>query len=211
MANYTISLYELERGNYPLFDDDYNFYNPDFKKEFEKKFYNRFLMREIYCESVYLFKRQLIGKLNEIYPYYKQIYEAECESKGITFLLNKDLTETFERDVESDGNATSESNNTGNTKSKNKNKFYDLPQQEIDDITNSLTNITTNENENNDTSNSTSTSSNTGKSKEKTTLISKGNIGTTSSAELLQKWYDVMINIDSMILDELEELFIDLY
>lgn len=211
MANYTIALYEIERAkNFNLFDN-YDFYEESKKEEFEKKFFNRYLMREIYCESIYLFKRQLLGKLNEIMPYYKQVYEAELKSKNIEFLLNKDLKETFEREIESNGNQSSENSSKGSSTNKLRNKFYDTPQQEITDLNGYLTNVTNNDNENSDTSEGKSSSQQIGKQSEKTTLTSQGNIGTTSSAELLQKWYDVLINIDSMILDDLSELFLDLY
>lgn len=46
---------------------------------------------------------------------------------------------------------------------------------------------------------------------EKTELISQGNIGVTSSAELLEKWRNVLINIDEMLLDELQDLFMKVY
>lgn len=42
-------------------------------------------------------------------------------------------------------------------------------------------------------------------------LISRGNIGVTSSAELLQKWRDVLINMDEIIIDECKDLFMNLY
>ena len=47
--------------------------------------------------------------------------------------------------------------------------------------------------------------------KESTTLVSRGNIGTTSSAELLQKWREVLINIDEMIIEDCRELFMLIY
>ena len=46
---------------------------------------------------------------------------------------------------------------------------------------------------------------------EKTSFLSQGNIGVTSSAELLDKWRQVIINIDQLILNELEDLFLDIY
>ena len=59
--------------------------------------------------------------------------------------------------------------------------------------------------------NGSSISQNSNSAKEETTLISKGNIGTTSSAQLLRDWRDVLINIDMMILEECEELFFKLF
>ena len=46
---------------------------------------------------------------------------------------------------------------------------------------------------------------------EKTSLISKGNIGVVSSAQLLREWRKVIINIDEMILNDLEDLFMLLF
>ena len=43
------------------------------------------------------------------------------------------------------------------------------------------------------------------------TFKSQGNIGVTSSAELLQKWRDVLINIDEMIIKECRVLFMQVY
>ena len=50
-----------------------------------------------------------------------------------------------------------------------------------------------------------------GKLLEKTELVSQGNIGTTSSAELLDKWRSVLINIDELIIDECQDLFMGIF
>ena len=46
---------------------------------------------------------------------------------------------------------------------------------------------------------------------ETTELISQGNIGVTSTAELLQKWRDCIVNIDKLIIDECKDLFMQIY
>ena len=46
---------------------------------------------------------------------------------------------------------------------------------------------------------------------ETTELLSQGNIGVTSSAELLEKWRRVILNIDMMLLNELSNLFLKIY
>ena len=43
------------------------------------------------------------------------------------------------------------------------------------------------------------------------TFKSQGNIGVTSSAELLQKWREVLINIDEMIIKDCRDLFMQVY
>ena len=42
---------------------------------------------------------------------------------------------------------------------------------------------------------------------EKTVLVSQGNIGITSSAELVQKWRDSVINLMQMLLESCRDLF----
>ena len=63
----------------------------------------------------------------------------------------------------------------------------------------------------NNTSNSTATGESTGNSKEEYTLTSQGNIGITSSAELLDKWRQVLLNIDLMIFEECNDLFMEIF
>ena len=73
----------------------------------------------------------------------------------------------------------------------------------------SSANKDTNSTNYNDNSNSNSNQNSQGN--EKTELISQGNIGTTSSAELLEKWRNVLINIDEMIINDLQDLFMQVY
>ena len=208
MAKYTISLYSIEKAEtFNLFDENYDFYLEENKENFQKKFYNRYYDREIFCKNPRVFKRELIGKLNEIAPYYKQLYKTELESQNINFLLNKDLKEEFTRELDniSNSNSTSNSNSSGTSQ----NIFSDTPEGSINNLDKYMSNASKSSAD--DNSSSESNSQNTTKGKEKTSFLSQGNIGITSSAELLQKWRDVLINIDSMILDELSYLFLDIY
>ena len=207
MASYTISLYSIENAeSFKLFTD-YDFYLEENKKNFEKKFFDKYFDREIYCKNPNVFRRTLLGKLNLIMPYYKQLYQTELEAKKINFLLNKDLKEEFVRDIENsaEGKATS----TGTTTGESTNIFSDTPEGQISNIEKFMSNGTINKA--NDSTETNSASNSTGKTTEKTSFLSQGNIGVTSSAELLDKWRSVIINIDELILNELEGLFLDIY
>ena len=46
---------------------------------------------------------------------------------------------------------------------------------------------------------------------ETTSLVSKGNIGITSSAQLLKEWREVLINMDEMIIKDCRDLFMQIY
>ena len=217
MSRYTIELREIENCICYLFPKGFPFYtdSEEMRLNFIQKFYDEYMFREIGFETVERFKRSLLGKLNKIMPYYTQLYHTELESKNINFLLNKDLIETFEREVSgsSEVNSNSTTNATGTSSANSNDMMYDTPNSRIDDMTKYPTQGSQGENTATSSSNGTSTSNQTGENTqtEKTSLISKGNIGITSSAQLLKEWREVIINIDELILNDLEDLFMLLF
>ena len=280
MARYTIDVYTLLKDNkFKVFNFDYDFYtdDPNIKQAFETKFIDRYMFNEIGFETVSRFKHYLKERLNSIAPYYKQLYETELKSKDIEFLLNKDLKETFIREIELEKNATNdttmtttndttsssnessnnsltsnsiENNDTTGNETKSDNLVSDFKESNLDngnadlslnqgyltnvknkhDVTTSTSNNTLNENKENSltssmqdekTSNLSTKLKSTGinnsinneneNQTETTTLISRGNIGVTSSAELLKQWREVLINIDNLIIEECRDLFMHIY
>lgn len=203
MATYTIDIYTLlQDKNFKLFDFDYNFYSEEAKEGFEEKFINRYMFDEIGFETVMRFKHFLKEKLNRIAPYYKQLYETElrCMKDDIDFMLNKDLRE--KETIKGTNSSNSKTNATSNSTSKessldNGNATLDL-QDSITNISNSIGSGVTN----NDV---------TGENDQIRELLSQGNIGITSSAELLKQWRQVLINIDEMIIEECRDLFMMIY
>ena len=207
MSKYTLELrYMYEDENFKLFDFPYNLYDNDLKPWFEEKFYQHFMFYEIGFDTIGMFKQRLMSKLNDIYPYYRQLYETEIRSKGIDFMLNKDLKESYVRELTSTSNSNQESNVTSNglstagqltpsliANSQKIDKFMDTAQKD------------------NTSSNSTSTGESSGNSREEYTLTSQGNIGITSSAELLAKWRETILNIDLMIFEECNDLFMQIF
>lgn len=216
MAKYTIELRALNNPPFfKLFDFEYDFYEESKKEQFEQKFIDYFYMREIEHATAEEFKHELRTKLNLIAPYYKQLYETELKSKNIEFLLNKDLKETFIREIESDTESLSNFNNESNGKAKVEtlSTTNDTPQNRVDDLDKYISSASKDKNTSDTSSsdNGSSISQNSNTAREETTLISQGNIGTTSSAQLLRDWRNVLINIDMMILEECEELFFKLF
>lgn len=213
MARYTLELRTLkETPNYNLFDFDYELYDNNLKPVFEEKFFEYFYFDEIGYPTVQRFKHMLKSKLHMIMPYYKQLYETELRGKEIDFLLNKDLTETFIRDLTSNATATSTVESNGSNSGVNDGFQSNTPQsklvQDIEHYMSSANRDKTSSNYN-DNNSSNSATNNTGR--EETTLVSKGNIGITSSAELLEKWRKVIINIDELIFEDMQDLFMMVY
>ena len=207
MSKYTLELrYLYEDENFNLFDFPYNLYNNDLKPWFEEKFYQHFMFYEIGFDTIGMFKQRLMSKLNDIFPYYKQLYETEIRVKGIDFMLNKDLKESYVRELTSNSNSNQESNVTSNSLSTAGQLTPSLiaNSQKIDKFMDSA------QKDNSSTSSSSSGESN-GNSREEYTLTSQGNIGITSSAELLTKWRETILNIDLMIFEECNDLFMQIF
>ena len=218
-----------------MFNFDYPFYidDVDAKAKFEEKFMLYYWNCEIGFETFARFQKALQARLTIKMPYYQQLYETELASKDINFLLNKDLRETFTREIDTE-NETSGTNRTQQTSTNESSVNQEgtatnthkessisdgvstsslvdgyLTGASSDNGSNSTTG-TTNSTDNL-TSEGTLSQSENGKTVEKTDLLSQGNIGITSSAELLQKWREVLINIDEIIIEDCRDLFMKIY
>ena len=284
MASYSMELWEMvDNPLTPLFAFKYDFYCDDLevKKKFEEKFINHYWLYEIGCETPARWNQMLKSRLNLIMPYYRQLYQTELASQNINFLLNKDLHETFIREIDTEnqlsGTNTTNQNSSGTnsfSQTGSTNSTNSMSQSATSSSTNSTeqngtttnthkesaindgvamatlsdgyltgtssdtgtstndstssstsenestaSSSSTDDNETSGTSNSTDsvettgTTSQTGNEKmvEKTDLLSQGNIGVTSSAELLQKWREVLSNIDEMIIKDCHDLFMQVY
>ena len=218
-----------------MFNFEYPFYIDDeeAKTKFEEKFMLYYWNCEIGFETFARFQKALQARLTIKMSYYQQLYETELASKDISFLLNKDLRETFTREIDTE-NETSGTNNTKQTSTNESSVNQEgtatnthkessisdgvstsslvdgyLTGASSDNGSNSTTG-TTNSTDNL-TSEGTLSQSENGKTVEKTDLLSQGNIGITSSAELLQKWREVLINIDEIIIEDCRDLFMKIY
>ena len=226
MSNYTIELRFLE--NPPinkLFDFSYDYYMKGLvndevynqkKKEFENKFLDFYYFDEIGYKAPDRFKQRLKNYLDMGFKVWNERYktELEVEKQKINFLLNKDLIEERVTEGNATGNSstTSTSTSNSNTTANNKNTVNDTPDTRFTSTENFATSITNDE--------STTNSSNTGNGETSSTsnqnsnvnerFTSKGNIGVTSSAELLEKWREVIIDIDKEIIEGAEKFFMQI-
>lgn len=213
----TIELRNCVSTPQELFDFDYKFYTEDIevKKEFEELFYNEYFFREIGQETYQRFKQMLKQKLNIKMKLYKQLYQSEIEAYEVGWLTQKDLKDTFEREVDGIVNQESESTDTTNSTntSKNDSFFSDTPSSKIDDIEQYMSNASRDKATNNADINSTSKGKGTSNNKtiEKTTYHSTGQVGIQTVAQPVQWWREQMININEMLIDEFKDLFFLLY
>ena len=202
MSKYTTTIktlidnnFDFQMTSYPIFDENY-------RETLNQKILYHYYENEIGFETASLFRFYLNNKLNEIMPYYNQLYNNQMK------LLDKldknvDLTETFKRDTET--NTLSKSN----SKSKGKNVFLDTPQGNTYkgdiDSTDYATSVTWNKNNIDDTSDATGTGI------ENYIKTITGNNGSKYNIDVLKDIKDNIMNIDLMIINELNDLFMGIF
>ena len=233
MSRYTIELRYLIEGNYDLGLKDYPIFDEAYREQLNNKIIQHYYFREIGFETEALFKNRLNQKMLEIMPYYNQMYESA--KLNIDPLSTINLSETFNRNSSSTGTGTSTTSGTGNNTSNFNSsettdygkisKYSDLAQAQTtpNEILNDkyLTSATVEDGQdktaNNGSNSSESTTSTTGNTSdersmtEDTTFTRSGNNGTASESELLNMYRETFLNIDMMVIEDLDELFLGIW
>lgn len=152
---------------YPIFDENY-------RATLNKKILKHYYMREIGEETVGLFKLRLDTTMNEIMPYYNQLYESallkfdpltdvdlttDKNRAGVKSEVtkNSEVNESTGNEVKEstvDSNENGVNVQRGNADSNDWEKYSDTPQGSLNDIANNtyLTNATNNTSESNNQS-----------------------------------------------------------
>lgn len=197
MAQYTLELRTILKSKDIFKSIDYELYNNDLKPIFEDKFIKRFYFREIGVETISRFLINLEQTLNEIMPYYKQLYDTTLLEYDV--LNNNEVIEEITREiVKADKSlvlGTSTSTGTSfDTPITSTNSYRSKPSF----INEGIDNIDTkNQSEGNTTENF--------------TRKFKNNQSNVSKQDLIIKQRELIVNIDKMILDDLEILFMQVF
>ena len=230
--------------DWPIFDESY-------RNVLETKILKHYYTREIGLETYGLWKLKLDTKLNEIMPYYNQLYKSalldfnpfydvdltrnHTGKKTGTEALKGNVDINGQVIVDNHGNVNTTDNTTvdNTTTSENIDKYSATPQGTIEDLRNDkyLTNarIITDANKSNGTTNgktdtstdsTTDTTTNTTTTTTNNTTINntedyletvKGKQGTQSYAGLLLEFRETFLNIDMMVIEDLSELFMNIW
>lgn len=187
---------KIFRFDYPIFDEKY-------RGVLETKILKHYYTREIGLETVGLWLHKLDVKMNEIMPYYNQLYKS-CLLEFNPF-YNTDFT--TKRDIKTNeiGNSTNETN----TKTKEWELYSDTPQGSVKNLENEtyLTNATKNTGDGN-TLNKGETNVDNVQDYLETV---KGKVGGENYSSLLEQYRKTFLNIDMMIIDELSDLFMNIW
>ena len=210
MAKYTTTIRNLMDNNFDFGLKDYPIFDEEYRTILNNKILMHYYMDEIGFETAGLFKVYLNNKMNEIMPYYNELYKKQKD-----LLLNFDkttnLTETFTRDNTTDTNTKSNSTSSNTASGTSKNVYQDTPmgtitQQDIDNYDHASSQEF---NKNQNTSSIEDNSNLTGKatSLENYIRTKTGNNGRLYGIEILKMIKNNYMNIDEMIINELQDLF----
>lgn len=177
------------RLTYPIYDEAY-------RTVLNDKIKKRYYFREIGYETAELFIWHLDRLMNEIMPYYNEIYKSQLIliSPDFNPLHNLNTTETHIR------KGGSESFSQGATNGKE--TFSDTPSSKLGDA-DYATNISQGESD--------STASLNARTTEEYTTLLSGSGGMRYPADIINEFQKVIQNIDMLILDELNTLFMTIY
>lgn len=220
MAKYTITIktlidnnFDFQMTNYPIFDENY-------RNALNSNILNHYYENEIGFETPALFRFYLNQKLNEIMPYYNELYKIQKQLIDNDLLLNnvnirEELTGTNTNNTSTTGSSTSNSTNNGT--SNNKNLFQDTPQGQISqtDIDDQkwATNLTLDKNTSSNTIQDTSSNQGTANTNATNTYLKTiiGNNGGKFNIDILNDIKNNLLNIDLMIINDLNELFMQIF
>lgn len=222
-----------------IFTSKAPFFDEDYRSVLCQKILKHYYLREICCETVGIWTLWMNTRLEEIMPYYNQLYEsAKIEfnpmhdvnltrehkrKENETASGNRDTTGNRDTNITSNGTT----NRTTNSDENKKDLYSDTPQGALTGVENEtyLTNarkITDNVNEtDNEEVNNTEKNSSDYSDKEKTTsnvdttedyletLVGKQ--GTESFSSLLNKFRETFLNIDMQVIEEFSDLFFGLW
>lgn len=198
-----------------IFTSKCKFFDENYRKKLCCKILKHYYLREIGAETVGLWLLWMNTKLEEIMPYYNQLYSsAKLEFNPF---YDVDLTRQHKRDYEGNTNTedSGKRDTTGNSNGTNYRLFSDTPQGSLVGVENEtyLTDATKQTDNNNSTVKEiTETNGKTDtNSTENFIEIIKGKQGTENYSSLLQKYRETFLNIDMQVIEEFSDLFMLLW
>lgn len=114
---YTSTRDIIEKSRAKIFDFDYPIFDENYRSVLETKIIKHYYTREIAAETVGLWKLWLDERMNNIMPYYNQLYKSELLE--FNPLYDTDITTDSNRKINHEENTTDKNVRTDNLANKN--------------------------------------------------------------------------------------------
>lgn len=219
MADFTIELHNVIDvvGADGIGLNDYPIFNEEYRKTLNLKIIDHYWYNEIAHESIDIFIRQMRAKMNEIMPYFNQLYLSEAAVKKIDFMTTVDATSTSETSSRNASSTTSsqesssKGGNSSDSSTRSRTVASDMPQTRLagdadyataaTDVGSDVKAASTSE----ASDRSRSDGSVTGDTSSQAMQRQYGRSG--APASLLNDWRNSFLNIDMMVIEALSPLF----
>ena len=193
----------IQRAIPQIFDFDFPIFKPDYKNVLATKILKHYYTREIGYETYGLWKFKLNVRLNEIMPYFNQLYESTLLE--FNPLLDVDYT----RKHEGERNKEEQGKSEGTNNTINLSVYSDTPQGSVENLDNGS--YMTSASKTTDSTQGNNTSENKLKDVDSFLETVKGKMGGSDYSEKLMKYRQTFLNIDMMVIEALSDLFINLW
>lgn len=209
----------LEKSWNKIFTTSCTFFDETYRSVLCKKILKHYYLREIGSETVGVWKLWMNTKLEEIMPYYNQLYKSAL----LEFDPLKDYSveRTHKRTgIDGKTSSTDVSENSSGSSSNNvtdRELYSDTPQGGLDGLESESYLTSARKNTSESSSNSSVTSkgitdyTESVNSTEDYTEKVAGKVGGSSYSKMLNEFRGTMLNIDMKVINEFEELFFGLW
>lgn len=191
---------DIGLNEYPIFDEAY-------REPLNKKIVDHYLNQEIGQETIDMWRHAVKRRMNEIMPYYNQLYKSELHNIDPFLTFSTESTSTTDAEhsttTDSTSNAASESGSTSTSRT----VASEMPQTRLAGDADYATAAQDAVSESGATSNAQDTAhaEQGGEQSQATEATSKGFSG--SMASLLMEYRQTFLNIDMMIIEDMRDLF----
>lgn len=207
MSNYTVELRKIDErliddalSHYPLFSEEY-------RSTLNSKIKTHFWFNEIGHETIDIFLFQLKVKMNEIMPYYNQMYESELTKRNPFLTVRMTSKNTSNGSTRTTGETSEQGSSTSSTDAKSRAVQSETPQVMLSGNGDYATGAA-------DSTSLTGVKSSSTSGGSQSTATSSDGSGTAtqegfsgSMASLIQAHRDAIVNVDMMVIAQLEPLF----
>lgn len=190
-----------------IFGTDFPIFDEEYREHLCKKILQHYYTREIAYETPSLWMFKLRVRMNEIMPYYNQMYN----SAQLQFDPFKDFEYSISHEGENSSTDSNEYSESGSNTSNNINKYSETPQNGLQGVLNGEYLTTASVDDNTGTTSRTSNSENAASHNNKWNELLSGKRNGESYSKLLQEYRNTFVNVDLDIINSLSDLFFNLW
>jgi len=205
MASFTMDLWEVLEHTGDVGLNDYPIFDESYRSTLNKKIIDRYWNREIGLETIDQFQWNMRRKMNEIMPYYNELYKSARITYDPLTTINMETlgsgTTESEAESKSEGTTKSATDANGVTVS----STYPQSQLDNNDTGNYADNGVESKNTGTQDNSASEDRNDTAKGKSTASSTTKGYQG--SPASLIMEFRRAILNVDLMILTDVNELF----